>query len=263
MGFDRRSKPREVVASFENGYHSAATRSCGKIEKQPGEIREILVCKPELPERVADARIEAGGNQKELRTEILQGGEKPVAEGSQNFLPTRAGGEGAIDREPGTFSFSCFGSVPGPRVPRPLMSGEKKDRAVRVENLLSPVAVVDVPVNDCHALQPMLPLSVARRDRNIVEDTKSHRCGRTRVMTRRPHRTEGILHMSDKHGIHGFNNPARCMQSYFTGSLANAYIAARQFGFSGLDELENIFNVLGIVAQSNLVETCLSGAQND
>ena len=62
MGFDRRSKPREVVTSFEKGYHSAATRSRGKIDKHPGEIRKILVRKPELPERVAGARIKAGGN---------------------------------------------------------------------------------------------------------------------------------------------------------------------------------------------------------
>ena len=83
------------------------------------------------------------------------------------------------------------------------------------------------------------------------------------MMTRRPHRTKGILHMSDKHGVHGFNNPARGMQGHVTGFFANAHIAARQFGFAGLDKLENIFNILGIVAQSNLVEACLPGAHYD
>src|SRR6266850_1513579 len=119
MEFDRLSEPREVVAPFENGDHSAATWPCSKIQKHPGKIRKILVCKPELPERVADARIKPCGNQKELRTVFLEGGKKPVAEGSQNLGPSRAGGEGTIDREPGAFAFPSFGSVPGPRIPRP------------------------------------------------------------------------------------------------------------------------------------------------
>ena len=53
------------------------------------------------------------------------------------------------------------------------------------------------------------------------------------------------------------------MQGNFTGFLAYAHIAARQLGFAGLDELENIFDVSGIVAEGNLVEMCLSRAQND
>jgi hypothetical protein len=91
MEFDRLSKPSEIVSPFKSGDHSASAWSRSKIQEHPGEIRKILVCEPELPERVANARIKPCGNQKQLRTVVIEGGEKPVAEGFQNFVSSRAG----------------------------------------------------------------------------------------------------------------------------------------------------------------------------
>ena len=83
--------------------------------------------KPELPERVVDPRVKPSRDQKEFRAEVFQGREEPVTKGTQNLLAPRSGGEGTIDGQSGTFAHTCLGSVPGARIPRPLVRGEIKN----------------------------------------------------------------------------------------------------------------------------------------
>jgi hypothetical protein len=123
--------------------------------------------------------------------------------------------------------------------------------------------VVDVPINDGHTLHTVPFLSMARANRDIVEEAKSHRGGWTGVMPRGSHRAEGILHISREHRIHNFDHPTRGMQGNLTGLCGNAHITAGQIALAGLDEIENIFNIAWIVAESNLFETSLPRVHND
>ena len=55
------------------------------------------------------------------------------------------------------------------------MQGDEQDRGIGVVDLLGAVAVVDVPVEDRHALEPVGLLRVAGRDRDVVEQAEAHR----------------------------------------------------------------------------------------
>ena len=122
--------------------------------------------------------------------------------------------------------------------------------------------MVNIPIDDGDTLHTVLFLCMACSDGNVVEDAKSHRRGWTGVMTRRPHRTEGILHVSDQHGIERFQHPAYGMQGYFAGFLGNAYVSTRQLGLTGGDKFKNLLDVARIVATGNLVEVCSPGGDN-
>src|SRR5271170_2036125 len=80
----------------------------------------------------------------------------------------------------------------GSRVPWRLVDAEEEDGPVGVENILRPVAVMDVPIGDQNAANAMFFLRVSRRDCNCIEDAEAHSARRTSVMTGRTSDGEGI-----------------------------------------------------------------------
>jgi hypothetical protein len=61
---------------------------------------------------------------------------------------------------------------------------DEEHRVVVAKDLLRAVAVVDVPVDDCHPHEPELRLREPRRDGDVVEEAEPHRRGRPRVVAR-------------------------------------------------------------------------------
>ena len=78
----------------------------------------------------------------------------------------------------------------GARVERPLVQRDVEDGRVVPEDVLRPVAVVDVPVDDRDPLEAELGLRRARRDRDVVEEAEAHRAVGGRVVAGRPHERE-------------------------------------------------------------------------
>ncbi len=54
------------------------------------------------------------------------------------------------------------------------MRAEEEHRAVFVEDVLRPIPMMDIPIDDEHALDPMCPLRVASSERDVVHDAKTH-----------------------------------------------------------------------------------------
>src|SRR6476660_9965793 len=96
------------------------------------------------------------------------------------------------------------------------MGREKKNRIVRRKDLLRPVAVMDVPIDDRHTFSAMPLLGMAGGDRNVVEYAKSHGRRRAGMMAGRPYRTESILHSARQNGVHCVDDATHRPQSDFS-----------------------------------------------
>ena len=70
------------------------------------------------------------------------------------------------------------------------MERQVEDAGVVPEDVLRPVPVVDVPVENRHPLEPVLRLRRPGRDRGVVEEAEAHRAVGRRVMAGRPDECE-------------------------------------------------------------------------
>ena len=75
-------------------------------------------------------------------------------------------------------------------IQRPLVDRAEQHRRVGVEDVVRPVAVVHVPVEDQHPLDAVRGARVRRADRDVVEEAEAHRAGRLGVVAGRPQRRD-------------------------------------------------------------------------
>ena len=73
------------------------------------------------------------------------------------------------------------------------MERDEKDAVVVAKDRVRPVAVMDVEVDDRHALETQVTLCRAGRDCDVVEDAKAHRPPRERVVPRRADESEAAV----------------------------------------------------------------------
>ena len=126
--------------------------------------------------------------QVEVRLERLGCRDEFVTEGSQDLFASGAGGEGAVHGAVRALVCAGFIRPSRPGIPGRLVDTKEKYRAVFVENILRPVAVVDVPVGDQHSLDTMFALRIAGGECNVVKHAEAHALLRPRVMARRKER---------------------------------------------------------------------------
>ncbi len=144
--------------------------------------------------------VEAGGDHHQLRAEPFQRRQPVLGDGCPEFGALGAGRQRGVDQVFG------FGLVAGERVERMLERRAEQDARVVSEDLLGAVAVVDVEIDDRHALQAMLVQRVGRAYRNVVEDAKAHGARAFGVMARRAHAAErgvGAVVQHQVHAAHG------------------------------------------------------------
>ena len=165
-------------------------------------------------------------------------------ESAQNLLAPGARGKRAIQRHAFARAFSVFAARAGARIPRRLMRAEEEHRAVGIENILRAVAVMDVPIGDQHPPDAMLALSVARRDRDGVEDAEAHAAHRRGMMARRPADGNGIGNPLLDDRIHGVQRSAGGAQRRIEGLRRNDGVAGRELMKSFEDLALGQLNVL-------------------
>ena len=86
-----------------------------------------------------------------------------------------------------------------PRIPRPLVHRDEVDVGLILHERLGAVAVVDVPIGDQNALEPVLLSRVVRGEGDISKEAESHGAVVNSVMPGRPHRGEAAR----MHAAHG------------------------------------------------------------
>ncbi len=90
-------------------------------------------------------------------------------------------------------SGSSFLGPAGPRVEGPAVNREKRDLRITPENILSPVSVMHIPVDDQHAIDSGIRMRVCGRDGHVIEQTESHRAVGERMVPRGTYQAECAL----------------------------------------------------------------------
>src|SRR6202048_4999129 len=103
-----------------------------------------------------------------------------------------SGGERDVERRSFPLVQSALANRACSGIVRILMRREVKHRRVAIENLLSAVSVMNIPIDYQDSIRSVVHLRVASGDGGVVEETESHRPARSRVMTRRPDQRDGI-----------------------------------------------------------------------
>ena len=89
------------------------------------------------------------------------------------------------------------------RIERVLVEAHHQDAGVARHNVLGPVAVVHIKVDDGHALQPVVLQRVFGCQRHVVDQAKTHRPVVAGVVPRRAHRAKRVFCLALYHRIGG------------------------------------------------------------
>ena len=170
---------RQVVAALEDRGHA-----WGELQRTRRELTEAVRREREVGERVVDVRIEAARDEQQVGRETADG----VLDDPPRLEVIRVGssrGERDVDHR-----LALVGGSTGARVERPLVQRDEQDRRVVLDDVLSPVPVVHVPVDDRNALDPEVLLRPTCGDRDRVEQAEAHRTIALGVVTWRPRQGE-------------------------------------------------------------------------
>ncbi len=167
---DAKRQRAQVVATFEKRDQPSA----GHQVRRPGsEVREVAGGKPEIGQWISAMRVEACRDEQPSWSELLSQGRDHLVE--RQTVGIACGSSRKRQVHGGALPRTCpdLAQRAGPGVERELVERDVKHVRTLVEDLLSPVAVVGVPVehHDVFALSGKHPGC----DRYIVEQTKAHR----------------------------------------------------------------------------------------
>src|SRR5207244_12649361 len=87
-----------------------------------------------------------------------------------------------------------------PRIVGILVGRDVEDVGIALEAVLRPVAMVEVPVDDRHALDAVA-LEPGRRDRHVVEEAEAHGAIALGMVPGRAHEREAVLHLPCQHRL--------------------------------------------------------------
>src|ERR1700680_5166940 len=118
MGADGTRETVQRVAALEHRYQSSARMLTGELDHHVSEIGEVLIGEGELAERIASARVEAGGGHHQLRLEALRGGYEHVTKHTQNLLAARARRERPIENQAPALAGAGLVGAAGSWIPR-------------------------------------------------------------------------------------------------------------------------------------------------
>ena len=147
----------------------------------------ILLEKLHAAHVILVVRIEAGRDENHLRLEVVEPRQPDIRNRTTKFLATGPGRQGHIDH--------VFGGIVGTTVgiERVLENTAHQHLVVALENILGTVTVMNIEVDDRHALKPMHLDRMRSSNSNVVEEAEAHRVGALGMVAGRADRTEGIL----------------------------------------------------------------------
>ena len=225
----------ERITAFQNAYDAAVCAVGRDFAREDGQVGKIFVGETELSQRIALSRVKACADENEFRPKRFHGGNELGFESAENLGATAPCGEGAVERGAGTFAPTGLVGVSRSRIPRVLVGAEKENVRVFVKDILSAVAVVNVPIDDEDSADAEVFTRMRCGNGNVVEHAKSHADGRPRVMSGGANHAEGgvrfVLH-----------DRARCRDGAscsgkcgFPGGFANLGVAGAQMIIARVD----------------------------
>ena len=217
------------------------------------EVGEIRIGQGEAAQRIADAGIETGGDQDQLRAKTFGGRQQRILHRAQDFAPPRTRRQGEVHGGARACARAGFVPAAGARIERPLVRAEKEHRRIGVEDVLRAVAVVHVPIHDQDARYAVFALRVARGEGHVIEEAEAHAAASAGVVSRRPHGAERVLHVAGHHRVDGVQHAACGQCRDVPGIWRNVGIACAEVGPPGFDIAPRGAQVLRGVAEQKLV----------
>ncbi|CAN5395732.1 hypothetical protein BH10PLA2_BH10PLA2_12010 [soil metagenome] len=164
----------------------------GDLEDALREIGEIFGFQTQAADWIECVGVEAGTQEDKLGLEFVGRLFECAAKGF-DVLPagdTKRERHVAGKAETGTGAGLFIG--PGARVKAAAETVNAQEilRGIGVEDILRAVTVMHIPVDDQHAIEPVLLASMCSRDGDVVEKAKTHTGFRRRVMSGRPNQAE-------------------------------------------------------------------------
>ncbi len=209
MGGNAASQDRQVVSAFHHADDPPSGMGLGHVQDVPSHRLEVLDLQPEVADRVLGVRVEPGRDDHQLGPDPVGDLVEIRAKRRQVLAPRDPVRQRHVPREAQAPTPARLVFQAGPGIERVAMDREERDARVFVKNLLSAVAVVNVPIHDQDAGQPDALHGVRRPHGHAVEQAKAHRFGRPGVMARRPDRAKGPAIGPGDHRRDGLDDGAR------------------------------------------------------
>jgi hypothetical protein len=203
VGIGGESQALQIVATLQQGDQTALAVVIGEVGEHCRELAEVVIPEKELAERIPNSGVEPGRDQDEIGAKFPGSREKQFTKSGEDFRRSAAGRQRAVDRLACSRTVTCFIRRASARVPGRLVSAEKKNTSIGIEDILCAVAVVHIPVRNQNAFRSMSALGIARCDSNAIEEAETHAARATGVVSGRPHNAEGVLDFTGEYGVDG------------------------------------------------------------
>jgi hypothetical protein len=208
-----------------------------------------------LSERVVAVGVVTGREEEDPRA-VLAGDRRDDVLGQRQELVrvgTRTDRE--VDREAVPLTAARVVGCAGPGIQRALVDARVEHRWVLVEDRLGPVAVVDVPVEDQRALDPVGRARVRRGDGDVVEEAEAHCSVGLGVVAGRPQPAEGEARRTlvAEQPVDGVDGAPSRVQRRLPGARARDGVVV-DVAAAALDERLDRLDVCGVMDPQKLLD---------
>ena len=169
MSSNRLAKCIEVVASFEHRNNSGRSVPLGKPHHFLSHFSKVRVFEQKSTQRIASPRIKSGRNDQQVGRKLSLNHFQSIDESLMMRASRGSFAERNVQCSPFALASAGLTRSAGSRIERMLMRRKIKDRRIVIENVLSAVAVMYIPVDDKYSFRAIASLRIACGDRGVVE----------------------------------------------------------------------------------------------
>ena len=186
---------REVVAALERRNDAPIGMPIRNIHNLPRYPGIVVFHQPQRRHIVIAMGITARGYENHPGRKTVQGRQPEVLDCVSEFRGAAVCCQWNIDHQFG----SAFSTSIG--IKRMLEGGYHHYPIIAREDILRPVAMVHVEINDRDAFKPVCNKGMGGADGDVVEETETHRLPAPGMMSRRPYVAKGIFSIAVNHHV--------------------------------------------------------------
>ena len=194
MRLNAAAQRAQVVAALKAGDDALLGVASGDRFEAIRDPGVILLDQAHLPQVVFAVRIEPGADENHLRAMGLQARHPVGVNQLSHRCAFGVGGHRHVDEVSGVRLIAIG-------VKRVLVEAHHQDAVIPRHDVFSAIAVVNVKIDDGHALKAVPLQRVFGGDSHVVEKAESHCLVAAGVVPRRAHRAEGVFHFARHHRV--------------------------------------------------------------
>jgi hypothetical protein len=239
------SKAIGRVSALQGTYQTTCAPCVRAGHQRAGEHLEIVGLQSKSAEWIASERIEPGGNEDKVRNEAFGG----AIDSTLECIDVLSAGETRGQRNiPDRTARSAVIGGPSSRVPGPLVHGDEMDIGLVLDERLSAVAVMHVPIDDEYPFETVVLPSVVRGQRDVSKEAEAHRAVEGCVVPGWADRGKASWMYAANCEINRGEHASRSGRSCQPGSTARHGVSV-EAAAALLDDISHGADVVGIVRQ--------------